>query len=422
LIASVRRPRSGLRGEVSLPGDKSISHRALILGAIADGTSTLRGLSQGEDVGSTARCMRALGVDVDGGVIHGKGLGGLREAGAPLDCGNSGTTMRLLAGLLAAQPFESELTGDESLRSRPMDRVVKPLQEMGARATWPPLRVGGGGPLKGITYRPPAPSAQVKSALLLAGLFAEGTTEVAEALTTRDHTERMLRAMGAPVTPVGNGVRLTRPERLRPMSLAIPGDISAASFWLVAGGLVPRSRIRMRDVGLNPTRTAFVELLRRTGFGIAAGATSEAGGEPVGWIEVAGAHDLVPVSIDAEGAAALIDELPVLAVAATQLPGTSRIAGARELRVKESDRIDAMAEGLTAMGADVTPLDDGWEIHGPTRLEGARVQSHGDHRVAMALAVAGLLARGETTIEGAECAAISHPGFFDSLYALAGAC
>ena len=421
MIATVRGARK-LRGEVRLPGDKSISHRALILGALADGTSSVRGLSQGADVRSTAACLRALGVEVDQGTVAGRGVSGLRQAGGPLDCGNSGTTMRLLAGVLAAQDFTSELTGDSSLRNRPMDRVVEPLTAMGADASWPPLRVGGRGPLHGIEYRPPVPSAQVKSAVLLAGLFADGITEVVESIATRDHTERMLRAMGAPVTPKGNGVRVERAARLRPLALAIPGDLSAASFWLVAGGLIAGSRIRIRDVGLNPTRTAFVELLRRTGFGVTAGATSEAGGEPVGWLEVAGARDLAPVNLIAGDAAAMIDELPVLAVAATQLPGTSRIEGARELRVKESDRIEAMTEGLEAMGADITTLDDGWEIRGPSRLEGARVRSHGDHRVAMAFAVAGLLARGETTIEGAECADISFPGFFDQLDSLTAAC
>jgi len=351
-------------------------------------------------------------------------VGGLRQASGPLDCGNSGTTMRLLAGLLAGQGFTSELTGDSSLRRRPMDRVVEPLTAMGADASWPPLRVGGRGPLRGIEYRPPVPSAQVKSAVLLAGLFADGVTEVVETVATRDHTERMLRAMGGPVTPKGNGVRVERAARLRPLALAIPGDLSAASFWLVAGGLLAGSRIRITDVGLNPTRTGFVELLRRTGFGVTAGATSEAGGEPVGWLEVAGATAgaLEPVNLIAEDAAKMIDELPVLAVAATQLPGTSRIAGARELRVKESDRIEAMTEGLDEMGADIKTLDDGWEIRGPSRLEGARVRSHGDHRVAMAFAVAGLLARGETTIEGAECADISYPGFFDQLDSLTAAC
>jgi len=423
VIATVRGARK-LSGEVRLPGDKSISHRALILGAIADGTSSLRGLSHGEDVRSTAACMRALGVEVDESSVAGRGVGGLRQASGPLDCGNSGTTMRLLAGLLAGQGFTSELTGDSSLRRRPMDRVVEPLTAMGADASWPPLRVGGRGPLQGIEYRPPVPSAQVKSAVLLAGLFADGVTEVVETVATRDHTERMLRAMGGPVTPKGNGVRVERAARLRPLSLAIPGDLSAASFWLVAGGLLAGSRIRISDVGLNPTRTGFVELLRRTGFGVTAGATSEAGGEPVGWLEVAGstAGVLEPVNLMAEDAAKMIDELPVLAVAATQLPGTSRIAGARELRVKESDRIEAMTEGLDEMGADIKTLDDGWEIRGPSRLEGARVRSHGDHRVAMAFAVAGLLARGETTIEGAECADISYPGFFDQLDSLTAAC
>ena len=423
MIATVRGARK-LSGEVRLPGDKSISHRALILGAIADGTSSLRGLSHGEDVRSTAACMRALGVEVDESSVAGRGVGGLRQASGPLDCGNSGTTMRLLAGLLAGQGFTSELTGDSSLRRRPMDRVVEPLTAMGADASWPPLRVGGRGPLQGIEYRPPVPSAQVKSAVLLAGLFADGVTEVVETVATRDHTERMLRAMGGPVTPKGNGVRVERAARLRPLSLAIPGDLSAASFWLVAGGLLAGSRIRISDVGLNPTRTGFVELLRRTGFGVTAGATSEAGGEPVGWLEVAGATAgaLEPVNLIAEDAAKMIDELPVLAVAATQLPGTSRIAGARELRVKESDRIEAMTEGLDEMGADIKTLDDGWEIRGPSRLEGARVRSHGDHRVAMAFAVAGLLARGETTIEGAECADISYPGFFDQLDSLTAAC
>ncbi len=409
-----------LRGEVRLPGDKSISHRALILGAIAEGTSNLRGLSEGDDVRSTASCLRALGVEVGETTVVGRGVNSLEAASGPLDCGNSGTTMRLLSGLLAAQAFESELTGDESLRARPMDRVVEPLTRMGAVASWPPLRVGGARPLRGIEYRPPVPSAQLKSAVLLAGLFAEGVTEVVESVVTRDHTERMLRAMGAPVTPKGGGVMLQRAARLRPLTLAIPGDISAASFWLVAGALVRGSRVRILDVGLNPTRTGFLELLRRSGFGVTAGATSEVGGEPVGWIEVAGGKNLAPVSLGAADSAAMIDELPVLAVAATQLPGVSRIAGARELRVKESNRIDAMAEGLAAMGADIKSHDDGWEIVGPSRLEGARVRSRGDHRVAMAFAVAGLIAKGETTIEGAECASISYPGFFEQLDELAG--
>jgi 3-phosphoshikimate 1-carboxyvinyltransferase len=414
LIATVRRARA-LRGDVPLPGDKSVSHRALMLGAIADGTSRVRGLLVGADVRSTARCLRDLGVDIEGETVVGRGLHGLSQAGAALYCGNSGTTMRLLAGLLAPREFETELTGDESLQGRPMDRVVEPLSRMGAHASWPPLRVGGRASLRGIEYVAPVASAQVKSAVLLAGLYAEGVTTVVEPVPTRDHTERMLRAMGVDVRTGGGGVRVSRPERLRPLDLRIPGDLSAASFWLVAGGLVPGSRLRMPHVGLNPTRTAFVELLRRIGFAVNATERGEAGGEPVGSLEVSTSANMLPVNVDGRIAAGVIDELPVLAVAATQLPGTSRIAGAGELRVKESDRIKAMTEGLTAMGADIRSLDDGWEIRGPSQLEGARVRSYGDHRVAMALAVAGLIAGGDTHIEGAECVDISYPGFFDQL-------
>jgi 3-phosphoshikimate 1-carboxyvinyltransferase len=417
VIATVRRARR-LEGEVRLPGDKSISHRALMLGAIADGTSRLRGLSAGADVASTAACLRTLGVEIDVGQVRGAGMQGLRPAAGPLDCGNSGTTMRLLAGLLAAQPFESELGGDASLSRRPMDRVVEPLTRMGAHASWPPLRVGGRTPLAGIEYETPVASAQVKSAVLLAGLYADGETEVVEAVPTRDHTERMLRAMGAGVRTSRGRSAVSRTERLAPLDLDVPGDLSAASFWLVAGGLVPGSRLRMTGVGLNPTRTAFLELLRRAGFAISVAAAGESGGEPVGAIDVGGASELRPITLEGGAAAEMIDELPVLAVAATQLPGTSRISGARELRVKESDRIAAMAESLTAMGADITATDDGWIIRGPRHLEGARVQSHADHRVAMAMAVAGMIADGDTDVEGADCVEISYPGFFDQLDAL----
>ena len=417
MIATVRRARR-LQGEVRLPGDKSISHRALILGAVADGTSHARGLSNGVDVASTAACLRALGVSIEAERIEGAGMTGLRAASGPLDCGNSGTTMRLLSGLLAAQEFESELTGDQSLSRRPMDRVVEPLTTMGARASWPPLRVGGRGPLHGIEYAPAVASAQVKSAILLAGLYAEGVTEVVEPVATRDHTERMLRAMGADVRTSRGRSAVTRAVRLDPLSLDVPGDLSAASFWLVAAGLIPGSRVRLPGVGLNPTRTAFLELLRRAGFSISVAARAEAGGEPVGTVEVGGSGELRPVTIEGLVAAEMIDELPVLAVAATQLPGTSRISGARELRVKESDRIAAMADALSSMGADITATDDGWIIRGPRHLEGARVRSHADHRIAMAMAVAGMIADGDTDVEGADCVEISYPGFFDQLESL----
>ena len=417
MIATVRRARR-LQGELRLPGDKSISHRALMLGAIADGDSLVRGLSAGADVASTAACLRSLGVEIEAGKVHGSGMQGLRAAAGPLDCGNSGTTMRLLAGLLAAQPFESELGGDASLSRRPMDRVVEPLTRMGARASWPPLRVGGGPALHGIEYQTPVASAQVKSAILLAGLYADGVTEVVETVPTRDHTERMLRAMGADVKTSRGRSAVVRAEHLAPLDLDVPGDLSAASFWLVAGGLVPGSRLRMTGVGLNPTRTAFLELLRRAGFAISVAAAGESGGEPVGTIEVGGASELRPITLEGDDAAEMIDELPVLAVAATQLPGTSRIGGAGELKVKESDRIAAMVESLTAMGADITATEDGWVIRGPRPLEGARVQSHADHRVAMAMAVAGMIADGDTDVEGADCVEISYPGFFDQLDAL----
>jgi 3-phosphoshikimate 1-carboxyvinyltransferase len=417
VIATVRNARR-LEGEVRVPGDKSISHRALILGSLAEGWSRIRGLSNGADVQSTAACIRALDVEIEAASIRGVGLDGLRRADGPLDCGNSGTTMRLLAGLLAAQDFVSELRGDESLARRPMDRVVAPLREMGANAEWPPLRVGGRVPLHAIEYRTPIASAQVKSAVLIAGLFAEGTTSVIEPVVTRNHTELMLGSMGAKMRVEGTRVAIMKADRLEPLDLEVPGDVSAASFWLVAGGLVPHSRIRILGTGVNPTRTAFIEAMRRCGFNIEATEERLVAWEPVADLEVRSSTELQPLKVTGTMAAEMIDELLVLAVAATQLPGESVIAGARELHVKESDRIAAMAEGLTAMGADITAMDDGWTIRGPRRLEGARVQSHGDHRVAMALAVAGLLAGGATEIEDAEYVAISYPDFFDQLQKL----
>ncbi len=414
MIATVR-PARKLEGEITLPGDKSISHRALILGAIASGPSQVRGLSTGADVKSTAACLRALGVEVGDSDIAGRGMRGLRAAAAPLDCGNSGTTMRLLAGLLAAQDFASELGGDESLSRRPMDRIVGPLREMGAAAGWPPLRVGGKTPLRGIEYRAPVPSAQVKSAILIAGLYAEGRTAVIETIKTRDHTEVMLGAMGATVNVDGTRVEVGPTDSLEPLDLHVPGDFSSAAFWLVAGGLVRRSRVRLQGVGVNPTRTALADTLTSIGFQIGRSNERFEAGEPVADLDVVPARDLRPLRVNGGLSARMIDELPVLAVAATQLPGTSVITGAAELRVKESDRLAAMAQGLIAMGADVVAQEDGWVIHGPRFLEAARVDSAGDHRVAMALAVAGLIADGTTEIEGAECVDISYPRFFDHL-------
>lgn len=414
MIATVRGARK-LSGEISVPGDKSISHRALILGSVASGRSRLRGLSAGADVESTASCMRALGVEIDPTGVDGVGLDGLRAAGGALDCGNSGTTMRLLAGLLSAQGFASALGGDESLSRRPMERVVDPLTLMGAQASWPPLLVGGRQPLRGIDYEMPVASAQVKSALLLAGLYAEGSTAAIEPVKTRDHTERMLSAMGAEVSVEGMRVAVKRTARLEPLDLDIPGDFSAAAFWIVAAGLMLRSEVKLLAVGVNPTRTALADALAAAGIIVRRARESVQGTEPVADLIAAPAQELRPIRIRDGKAAEMIDELPVLAVAATQLPGTSVIEGAAELRVKESDRVAAMEEGLREMGADIEARDDGWVINGPRDLEGARVRSHGDHRVAMALAVAALLADGKTEIDDAECVDISYPGFFDQL-------
>ena len=409
-----------LDGEVRVPGDKSISHRALILNAIAEGQASLSGLSAGADVMSSASCLRALGVRVSPDRVEGAGLLGLREAAGALDCGNSGTTMRLLAGLLAGQGFRSTLTGDESLSRRPMGRVVAPLRLMGAFAEESPLRVGGHRPLRGIRYESPVASAQVKSALLLAGLYAEGETEVVEPAPSRDHTELMLRAMGADLETSGPSVRLRPTRPLAALSLAVPGDLSSAAFWLVAGALHPSARISLPGIGVNPTRAGILDAMDRAGLPVRLAQPRLEGREPVADLVVESSSAGRSFSVGAGEVAALVDELPILAVAAAVLPGTSRISGAAELRVKESDRIDAMAEGLARMGADVESQADGWVIRGPGRLRGAEVRSFGDHRVAMALAVAGLLAEGETVIEGSECVDISYPGFWADLARLGG--
>lgn len=402
-----------------MPGDKSISHRALIFNAIAEGAAECRGLSEGADVLSSAACLRALGVDLSPARVVGVGLDGLRQAAQPLDCGNSGTTMRLLAGLLAGQRFGSVLVGDESLSRRPMGRVVAPLRLMGAFAEESPLRVGGRAPLHGIRYESPVASAQVKSALLLAGLYAKGETVVVEPAPSRDHTELMLRAMGADLESTGGSVRLRPGAPLLALSLTVPGDLSAAAFWLVAGALHGAAAVQVPAVGVNPTRAGILAVMERAGLPVRQEAPRLEGREPVADLLVESSSGRA-FTVEASEVAALVDELPVLAVAAAILPGTTRISGADELRVKESDRIAAMAEGLVRMGADVEALADGWLIRGPRRLRGAEVRSFGDHRVAMSLAVAGLLAEGETVIEGSECVDISYPGFWADLARLSG--
>ncbi|MBI4492458.1 MAG: 3-phosphoshikimate 1-carboxyvinyltransferase [Chloroflexi bacterium] len=412
-------PRA-LRGEVRVPGDKSISHRAALLNAIAHGSAEVANYAPGDDCRSTLSCLQRLGVaiEVAGGGrvrVQGQGLDGLREPAEVLDCGNSGTTVRLLAGLLASRPFLSILSGDGSLRSRPMARVVEPLRQMGAsiwgrdRDRLAPLAIRGG-QLQGLTYRTPVASAQVKSAVLLAGLGADGPTEVIEPAPSRDHTERMLAAMGARVALAPGVVRLEPTERLQPLSLTVPGDFSSAAFWLAAACLHPDASVVVRGVGLNPGRTGLLAVLEQMGARVRVEQPRLDGGEPVGDL-VAESSALRAVDIGGATIPSLVDELPLLAVLACFARGTTRVRDAAELRYKESDRIAAMAAQLTRLGARIHEHPDGWTIEGPTRLQPAEVDSAGDHRVAMALAVAGLAGSG-VTIQRADCVSISYPGFW----------
>ena len=414
-----------LSGEATVPGDKSISHRALILGALARGGNHVRGWLAAGDTLATLGALRALGVDVerDGSTLRFAG-GGLRAPVAPIDCANAGTAMRLLAGLLAGQPFESVLDGTAQLRARPMRRVTGPLRVMGAdiadqdgRA---PLRIRPA-VLHGMRHELAVASAQVKSALLLAGLHADGVTEVVEPAPSRDHTERMLAAMGALVEVDGCTVRTRRPEGpLHPLDLTVPGDLSSAAFLLAAAAAQPGADVLVSGVGLNPTRTGVLDALRAMRADLRAGHTDEVGGEPVGVVRVQGGG-LRGAEIGGALVVRAIDELPVLAVAATQAEGETVIRDAAELRVKEVDRIGLLVRELRKLGAEAEERPDGMVIGGPTQLRGAVVHSHGDHRMAMALAVAGLLAEGETVIEDAGCIADSFPGFERTLAALGAA-
>lgn len=413
--------------EIRVPGDKSIAHRGLILGALAEGESLIDQVPTGQDVLATEACLRALGTGIertDGRVrVRGAGLAAWQTAGAPLDCQNSGTTMRLLTGVLAGSRVSASLTGDASLRRRPMARVVEPLRAMGARITshdgMAPLRIEGTA-LTGRQHRLPIPSAQVKSALLLAGLFAQGPTSIEEPLPTRDHTERLLRAMGAPIT-ADQGRTGVEPlaAPLKPLRLTIPGDFSSAAFWLAAAAMRPGFSVRVVGVGLNPTRTAFLPMLVRMGAEVRVDQEPDAALEPAGDVTVTGRR-LQGLRVDAAGAASAVDEIPILMVVATQAEGTTSIDGAGELRVKESDRLRSMTEGLRRMGARVEELPDGVRIIGPTPLRTATVDAAGDHRVAMALGVAGLLAKGSIQIIGAASADVSYPGFFKQLGLVAG--
>lgn len=418
-------------GTVRAPGDKSISHRALLLGAMAHGSTEIRGLLQGEDCRATMAALRALGVEVvesaDGTVrVDGRGLEAWREPDSILDAGNSGTTLRLLAGLLAGRPFCSLLTGDVSLRRRPMRRIVDPLRAMGATVLgraeggFAPLAIRGGG-LRGISWSSPVASAQVKSAILLAGLQAAGETSVTEPLLSRDHTERMLSAFGAAPRREGTTVTVAGGARLTGAALAVPGDLSSAAFLLVAAAARDGGAIRVPGVGVNPTRTGLLDVLERMGAAVRREGPRLEAGEPVADLVVEGRR-LRGVRIGADLIPRLIDEVPALAVAAVLADGETVISGAAELRVKEVDRVSAVAEEFSRMGAAIAPTEDGLRIRGGGRLRGAVVSSRGDHRMAMSLAVAALFADGETVIRDVACANTSFPGFAWVLAAAAPAC
>jgi len=420
----LRGPAPPLTGRLRVPGDKSITHRAILLGALADGTTEIRGYLDGEDCQRTAAACRALGVEIEGWgspvlQMHGKGLRGLREAEGILDAGNSGTTLRLLSGVLAAQPFLSILTGDSSLCRRPMGRILQPLRQMGAslwgRAgdQYPPLAIRGG-PLRGVRHESPVASAQVKAALLLAGLYAEGPTTVMEPTPSRDHTERMLRGFGQQIEVSGASVTVWPARSLTPVAVEVPGDFSSAAFFLVAASLVPGSRLTLTGVGLNPSRTGLLEVLEAMGVALEIGGRREVCGEPVGNLTVTAAP-LRGVSVGGTLIPRLIDEIPILAVAAACAEGETEIRDAGELRVKESDRIAALAGELGRLGADVRERPDGLRIRGGGPLAGATCSTRGDHRIAMALAVAALVARGETRLADCACIGTSFPDFVSLL-------
>jgi 3-phosphoshikimate 1-carboxyvinyltransferase len=421
------RPARNVRGSVQLPGDKSISHRYAMLAGIAEGPSRLENYSTGADCASTLGCMRSLGVewerkdDADHTIeVKGRGLA-LAAPACALDCGNSGSTMRMLSGIVAGQKFTSEMVGDESLSRRPMERVIKPLSAMGARIASqdgkPPLRITGA-ELKAIDYTMPVASAQVKSCLLFAGLFAEGETRIEEAMRTRDHGEVALRAFGVQLDRrnIGQGseVRICGGQRLRSIEARIPGDLSSAAFFLCAAALFPGSQLTIPNLLMNPTRARLLDILMQVGLRIAVTQLDEMHGEMAGSLQVEGGA-LKGATIAGADSAALIDEIPVLAAIAPYTGQGIEVRDAKELRVKESDRIAAVAANLRLMGAQVEEREDGLRIPGGQTLHGAELDSFGDHRIAMAFAVAGLRARGETLIRGAESAAISYPAFFRTL-------
>jgi 3-phosphoshikimate 1-carboxyvinyltransferase len=424
-------PARRVTGRIRVPGDKSISHRYALLGALAHGTTELTNYSPGADCQSTLTCLRTLGVAITIGpggtdtpwartvTIVGRGLRGLQTPRSALDAGNSGTTTRLMSGILAAHPFASTIVGDASLSRRPMKRVIEPLTRMGARFEAEggclPMTIHGG-PLTPIDFAAPVPSAQVKSAILLAGLQTEGLTRVHEAVPTRDHTELALAAFGVSVEKSRDAIGIRGNQPLSAVTGAIPGDISSATFWAVAAAALPGSDLEIVDLGLNPSRTALLDVLERSGAEVTRQVDGVALGEPRGTVRVR-SRGLRPLVLTATEVPALIDELPALAAMATA-GGDLHVTGAAELRVKESDRISALAAGLRAMGGDIEEFSDGFHVRGARRLIGGRPDACHDHRLAMAFAIAGLAASGETVIRGADAVDVSYPGFFETLAAL----
>lgn len=432
------KPARRLKGSCQLPGDKSISHRAAMIAALANGTSHISNFSPSQDCAATVACLQALGASLERQGnrlrVEGKGLRSFSQPAGPLECGNSATTMRLLAGMLAAQDFPTILRGDDSLNVRPMKRIIEPLERMGSPIVsldgHPPLQITGNKTLRPISYALPVPSAQVKSCVLLAGLHAQGRTEIIEDNgLTRDHTERMLQWFGAPIE-IGSDNETKRktcfvrgPASFPARDVQVPGDFSAAAFFITAAALLAKSEIEIEDVGLNPTRTQFLDTLRALGAQIDIGSKRDESNEPVGTIRVSGnlrenVEKELSLTISGPLSAALIDELPLLAVVGSQLPAGLIIRDARELRLKETDRIAATAKNLKAMGAAVEEFDDGLRVVGAAHLIGATLDSFGDHRIAMVFSVAALLADGESEITGSECVSVSFPNFFEVLESL----
>ncbi len=417
---------NGLKGEVKIPGDKSISHRAVMLGALAKGTTKITDFLQGADCLSTMECFRRMGIQIHNTsgevLVHGQGLHGLTAPSDLLNVGNSGTTIRLLSGILAPQPFSATLTGDASIQKRPMKRVMEPLSQMGAKIEslsgngCAPLKISGT-PLKGIHYKTPVASAQVKSCILFAGMYADGATTVTEPVLSRDHSERMLEHFGARLTREGTAVTIQPEPQLAAREIPVPGDISSAAYFIAAAALVPHSEILIRNVGINPTRSGMLEVCRAMGADIQYLNERDDSGEPTADLLVR-SSSLKGTVIEGAIIPALIDELPVLAVMAAFAKGETIIRNAEELKVKESDRIAVMVENLSAMGADITGTPDGMIIRGGPALHGAEIHTYKDHRIAMSFAVAALAAEGTTHIEDADCVNISYPDFYGDLQRL----